>query len=305
MPSAVEVRGSHDRKQGWVPLRSIWLDRDGKYDARDNMSYTPSTGWGTQWPNIYPDVPPDRERKLSFDTGYRLYAPVDPTIILDDHVIEVGLDVPADQKRCLPAIVRGKFNSHDDFATTTHGFGSYSGDFKFRKDINALEFAYPVYKIVGGSIEPAELEINTSYYQVDSDGNPVSAYKKSTDVSQSVRTTKPRVVHRPELSKREIVNALYGGSAGDNTSQLDAEATVILQSVVGGYAYAQSQDVMYDRFVFPDTTAGIAQILWRCGNQRPATTRVGVNAEVHIQAMGHQQRRALERLSQMAERLGV
>lgn len=304
MPSDVIVEGGITKKQGWVQLQSIWLDRNGKYDVRDNMSYTPGTGWGTQWPNIYPDVPSGFERTHAFDTGYRLYAPVDPTIILDDHVLEVGLDIPADQKRCLPAIVRGKFNSHDDFATTTHGFGSYSGDFKFRKDINALEFAYPVYKIVGGSIEPAELEINTGYYQIDADLNPIGGYEKTKAVPQAVVTTKPRILRHHELGVREIVKALYGGTVGSNTATLDAEAQSYLDAVVACYAYDKAQDVLYDGLVFDDIP-GISQRKWLCGNGRIATTRIGVNTEIDITAASNQQRRALERLAQMAERASL
>ena len=304
MPSEVMVEGGITKKQGWVPLQSIWLDTNGNYDVRDNMSYTPGTGWGTQWPNIYPDVPTHHERKHAFDTGYRLYAPVDPTIILDDHVIEVGMDVPADRKRCLPAIVRGKFNSHDDFATTTHGGGPYSGDFKFRKDINALEFKYPVYVIEGGSIAPATLEVNTAYYQIDADSNPIGGYEKTKAVPQSVVPTKPRILRHHELCIREIIKDLYGGSAGSNSTVLDGESQIYLDAVVACYAYGHAKDVLYNGLVFDDLP-GVSQRKWRCGNGRVATTRIGVNCEVDITAASNQQRRALERLAQMAERAGL
>lgn len=302
MPSGLRVQGSPDRKQGWVPLRCIWRDRDGKYDVPNNMSYTPGTGWGTQWPNIYPDVPPTFSRQLAFETGYRLYAPVDPTIILDDHLIEVGLDVPADRKRCLPSHVRGQFNSHDDFATTADG--PFSADFKFRKELNALEFEYPVYVIQGGAIAPATLEVNTGYYVVDSDGNPASSYEKDKAVTAAQKATRHRVLRHPELGIKEIVDALYGGTAGSNESLVDAEADLYLNPVSDGYTYQEAKDVIFNGLIFPDTTAGIAQLHWLCGNSRVATTRVGVNTEVDVTSATHQQRRAQERLSQMAERMG-
>lgn len=303
MPSGLRVQGSQERKQGWVQLQSIWLDRNGEYDVQGNMSYTPGTGWGTQWPNMYPDVPPDFSRNLAFETGYRLYAPVDPTIILDDHVIEVGLDVPADRKRCLPAQVRGMFNSHDDFATTADG--PYSGNFRVRKDINALEFEYPVYIIENGAIAPAQLYVNTSYYVVDSDGNPLSVYEKDKAITAAQKSTKHRVLRHPELGIKEIVDAIYGGTAGNNESLVDAEADLYLNPVSDGYTYQASQDVIFNGLIFPDTTAGIAQIHWLCGNSRVATTRIGVNTEVDVTSATHQQRRAQERLSQMAERMGL
>jgi hypothetical protein len=302
LPSSVEVRGTHDRQQGWVTLQSEGLDVDGTFDLWDNMSFKPSS-WGDQCPLFFPDVNP-AFRHLAFQYGHRTYAPADPTIILDDHVLETGLDVPADQRRCLPPQIRGVFYSHDDLGTITTPTGIFTGEFTVRKDINKVYLEYPAY-VVNGGIAPAQLEINTGYWHVDDDNNPVDQYSKSKSIPEAQRTTKARVLRHPEFGKKTILAALYGANTGDNVSDLDAEAQVILDGVAATYTYQKSQDVLYDRLIFPDTTAGIAQIMWRLGNQRVATTRIGVNTEVHIQSANHQQRRAQERLNQMAERMGM
>lgn len=299
MPSGLRVQGSHDRKQGWVPLQGIGLDTDGQWKLLASVSYSPIG----QWPNAFPNVP-QADRHLAFQTAFRYYTPVDPTIILEDHLLQTGLDIPADEKRCLPPQLRGSFFCHDDFGTTTPSTAIYNAPFRIRKDLNAIELDYPAYKVTGG-VKPAELEVNTGYYVVDNDGNPLSVYEKDKAITAAQKATRHRVLRHPELGIREIIDPLYGGTAGDNKSLIDAEADMYLDPVSDGYTYQASQDVIFNGLIFPDTTAGIAQVHWLCGNSRVATTRVGVNTEVDVTSATHQQRRAQERLSQMAERLGL
>ena len=302
MPSALKVQGSRDMKQGWVPLQAIGLDSDGQYKLIGVLSY--SYGWSTQWPHAFPGVA-QADRHLAFQTVFRLYAPTDPTIILEDHTLESGLDVPADRKRCLPPQLRGAFYSHDDFGTTTSATATFTGEWRIRKDLNAVEVAYPAYRFLDGGIVPAALEVNTGYHVVDTDGNPTGAYEKVNAVPEARRTTKDRVLRHPELGKREIIASLYGTALGDNTSTLDGEAQSYLDAVSSGYSYQQCQDVLFDGILQDGLSGGVSQMLFRLGSGRVATTRVGVNHEFDIHQMHLQQRRAQERLSQMAERMGV
>lgn len=302
IPSAVRVTGSHDRKQGWIDLVSVAVDIDGKIDVINNMSYNP--GWGSQWPNVFPDVA-EAYRHLAFEYVHRLFVPSDPTIVLDDHVLELGTDVTAGRKRCLDPQVKGIFFSHDDFGTTTGSDAIYTGKFTVRKDWNAVLFHYPVYQISSGAILPAELSINTGYHIITSDGQAASYYTKDKAVPEAKKTTKPRVLRHPELSKTYIETSLYGTSTGSNSAALDVEADAYLDPVAATYSFQASQDVLYDRLIFTDLSGAIAQIKWRLGNGRVATTRIGLNQEVDIYSIGHQQRRAQERLSQMAERMRV
>jgi len=300
MPSSLKVQGSHDRKQGWLNLQPLGLDVDGTIAPLASCSW--ASGLSAQWTHAFPDVAQDK-RHLAFQTAYRWYGPAEAGIILTGHTLETGLDTIAGVRRCLPPQVRGQFNLLDDFCTTSPSEAIYNGDFTVREDLNLVEFPYPMTR-VNGDVSPAILQINTGYIEVDNDGNPTSAYSKTKAVPEARKTTEPRVLRHAELSKREIVDAFYG-TAGDNTSELDAEAQIYLDAVASGYSYAQSQDVLYNGILALGLSGGVSQITWKVGNGRVATTRVGVNHEFDITAMHYQQRRAQERLSQMAERASL
>lgn len=302
MPSKVRIAGSDLIKQDWISLTPVGLDWNGNIEPLTSLSYAPAGGWGNQWPYAFPDVA-TQYRHLAFETVWRWFIPPD-NIVLLNHPAESGLDTTRNQKFCLPPQVRGDFFMLDDLGT--NGSDEYSSAvFRIREDLNLVEFEYPVYALSSGTIVNPSLEINTGYIEVDATGVSTQSYSYDQNIPEAKKVTDPRVLRHPELLWHDITASIYGSATGTNTAALDAEATVYAEAVANSYSYDKAQDIIYDGILAIDLTGSITQIRWTVGNDWPAFTRVGVNTEFDVREKQRQQRRAHQRLLQMAERMAL
>jgi hypothetical protein len=297
MPSSLQVVGAPKKYQGLVELEPVALDSSGDIRAAAAVSYAPGGGWNRQWPSAFPGVT-QAARHLPVQTIWRWYQPVDATIILDEHVVETGLDAERNELRCLPPQVSGVFWTFGDHATNTGVNAVYSGNFRVRKDLNLVEFEYPVWRWSSGEILPALLWINAGYYIKNSAG-ALQIYTRNQAVPQAVVSTAPRVLKHHELHWTSIGDALYGASSGNNETDVQAEADVYLSSLAATYSFDKSRTVVLNGLVSVDLLPPITQVKWRCGNQRPAFTFIGINQECDIHTPDNQDRRTRQRVDQL------
>jgi hypothetical protein len=289
----------------------VGRDSDGSIvDGIDTLAY--STSWANEWNTIFDGVS-EMDRHHAFDTIYRWYAPdggwdgdgvaIDSyqqlelleTLAECGENSELGLAPHAPQ-------VTGVFWPYCDKQHNTASSAIYTGKFRVLKDLGIIEFAYPVIKWDNGLPAPADLNITIAYRVRKPDEDGYSCYTKDKEVSAHQLDNGYRILHHPELTKVKIVDSAFGAGASDNETALDAEADVYLDRTEANYDFTESRDIVYNsiRTINPD--GAISQVRWWCGNGRVAMTRAGRNTEFDIYTANVQQRRAQERLAQMAER---
>lgn len=313
-PDTLRIQGDPTIIQAKLPLEPVGLEDDGRILAIANLSYKPAAGWEEQWHNHFADVAIGM-RHYAFQTVWRWFRPKAPTTgwegdgtTIDDYsqiellpyMAESDID-PDGVYRRLPPVVTGSFWPQCDHAINTSNTTVYAGTFAVRPELGVVEFEYPVVKIAAGAIAEPELYLWTAYRVRKTDSDGYAVYTKDKAVTKGSIDTEPRVLPHPELTKVKIIDAWYGDGAADNLAGIDAEAESYLDMVEATYDFAAADERFYNGLVKHDLDGAIAQVRWKCGGG-PALTRIGRMTEFDIYSQHQQQRRAMERLAQMAER---
>lgn len=318
IPENLRVQGDPTIYQSELTLSPYGLESDGKIEPIANLSYKPQQSWSDQWPYYFSDVLA-ADRNLALQTVYRWFVPTSGWNASDITVssfkqIEL-LDVTLERvtgsdgvDRPVPCRVRGIFWPYSDLDSSTSTDTPYSGAFKILPDLGVVEFEQPVFQLDGMSgintIADPVLKMTCAYRIREANGDGYAVYTRDLAVSKSNSTTKHRVLYHPELAKETIDGAIYG-SVSSNETAIQAEADVYLSNVEATYDFTEAQDTTYNGCIAIDLDGAIAQVEYKAGLGMPATTRIGRFTEFDINTLHHQQRRAHERLQQMARRMNV
>lgn len=314
MPSKVEVHTAPTVFQSKIVLEAVGLDTDGTIKVIDNLDYKPILGWQTQWYTTFADVSPIY-RHLAFQTVWRWYrlkeqAEGTGSAVLDDmkrlKIMEKLAETHADDLgvgRCLDAVVEGIFWPLSDFKANNASDLRYSGSFRVIPELNLIAFEYPVIKwdVNLRYPEAADLKLIVAYRATDATGAYLNE-KVEEGVSQSLATTQPRIEKRKYLKRVRQFVAAYGNNS-DNEPEVTAEATAYATSIASTYGGGPERDMLYGGLIPLELSGKVAQIRWRWGNDRVATTRASENHEFDVSQQSSQARRRTERLGQMFDHL--
>lgn len=291
---------------------AVGLEEDGTIVPIDSLSYKPTDGWEDQWWNGFPDVDADK-RHLAFMSVYKWYRlagqadgswqpdGVEADIssrnqyVLYDHLAESSAD------GCHEPVVTGVFWPYCDLKYNTAETERYTGNFRLNTQTQCLEFEYPVIQWSNQYIAPAELTLTTSYRLVSKTGGYVGQYTYQWLNMTAPLNTPPRAIHLPWLRDVKIIDSVYGGTG----YSIGGEANVYLSRMATLYTMDAGRDVLYGGDVIPMNLDGaISQIQWSVGHRRVPSTRIGRNREFDIYTPHRQNRRAMERVQQMADERG-
>jgi hypothetical protein len=313
IPQNLRVQGDPTIYQSELTLSPYGLETDGKIKPIADLSYKPAGGWTDQWPWHFPDVV-KASRHLALQTVFRWFVPTtgwkndisvssfEQIELLDTTIERVadgdGVDRP------VPPRVRGTFWPYSDLDNSTPANTVYNGNFKIDSHKGVVIFEQPVFQLVFNIVAVPILKLTCAYRVREDDGDGYAVYIRDLAVSKSNSTTKHRILHHPELAKEDIEAPIYG-AISDNETAIETAADVYLTNIEKTYDFEASQDVTYSGLVIQDLDGAIAQLEYRAGRGMAATTRIGRFTEIDITTMHHQQRRALERLAQMAQKMGV
>jgi hypothetical protein len=313
-PSKVRITGGQSTFQTKLDFsEAVGLDADGSIKPVDNLSYKPADGWANEWYTCFSGVAPEF-RPLAFISVWRWYrligqaggslsipgVDIPLTSIEQYKLLDKLAEEQADSlgiKRCMDAVVTGIFWPQSDLQFTTDE-SRYSGKFRIRPDLHILEFDYPVINLFG-EISAAELYLTVAYNITDQQGGQVTD-KYDKDVPGALVATAPRVEKRSYLKRVRNTNPIYTGSTDNDPTE---EANAWLDNITATYADTQEIDHKYGGLVPIGLSGKIAQVRFRWGNGRVATTRASLNHEFDTATITHQERRRRERLGQLVDRV--
>jgi hypothetical protein len=311
MPSQVDMRTGPSRYQSLINLQAVSLDPDGTIVQLNNSAIKPAAGWASQWYTTFSDVTPVY-RHLAFQTvwrWYRLHSQDSATggasletmkslkileRLAETHPDDLGVG------RCLEAVIKGIFWQNSDHKANNDIPLRYSGPFRVIPDLQLIAFDHPVIKWTNGLPDAADLKLYVAYNAVGPTGEYINEVF-SQQVTESITATSPRVEKRQYLSRVRNFDSPYGVSQGqaDNLSEVQAESTAYLSSIVNTYAGGPEKDMLYGGLIPIGLSGKIAQVGYRWGNGRVATTRASENHEFDTSQNSHQLRRRWERLGQI------
>lgn len=314
IPSMLRIQGNPTVVQSKLELEAVGLNSDGKIVPIDELTYIPGGGWEEEWPTVFDGVA-DADKHLAFDTVWRWYRPKsgwdgDGVTVNDASQIELlthAAECFEDSNGVLRPIaprVQGVFWPNCDRAQNTAADTIYTGKFKVRPELGLVEFDYPIISWDDDLVSPADIDIIAAYNVRKPDSDGYAVYTKDLAVSTAPIATEERILPHPELTKVKIVDEILG-TAGDNLTELDAEASEYLSRNEASYDFSGAQDVFYNGLVNVDCSGAIAQVKYRVGDGTKMTTRVGLHTEFDHGVAGQQQRRSQERLAQIAERMSL
>lgn len=309
IPSEVCVQGDPTIYQSNLDLESVAQDNDGTIRTLATVSYAP-----TGWPE-YMNLVPEADRHLAFKTAYRWFRPsggwnTQDTAVADyrqleliDRLSEVGID-PVDTKEIpLQAVINGQYWPGSEHPVNAVD-GRWAGRHRVPEDMCLIETEEPVFQISQTSevAEPA-LKAYISYRLKDQQGVPVT-YSRSEVVPQSNCTTRPLVLHHPELTKVRIDDPFIG-TLGDNCTEIDAEMQVYINAYKQMYSYTTSTENTYGGLQAINLDGGVSQVEWRAGDGSVGSTRVGLHTEFDLKNIQERQARAMHKLAQVATRMAL
>jgi hypothetical protein len=199
-------------------------------------------------------------------------------------------------------VVKGIYWPLSDLDVNTAANSIYSGHYTVIPDHNMLAFEYPVVRLDGGELSAAELKVWLSYNAVGPTGEYIDE-AIFQQVPNAIASTSPRVEKRNYLKRIRNFASPYGPTVADNIATVIGEANEYLDNIVGTYNGGPEVDMLYDGFEPINLSGCIAQVGFRWGNSRVATTRGSENHEFDCSIRSHQERRRVERLGQLFDKV--
>lgn len=313
MPSFVQVRTGPTVFQSVINLQAVGLDTDGTIKPVDALTYKPTLGWSTEWYTTFAGVA-RANRYLAFQSvwrWYRLQSQAGSTgdVSLDTmknlRIMERLAETHNDDLgvgRCLDAVVKGIYWPLSDLKVNTEATEKYSGSFRVIPHLNMIAFDYPVIQWTNAAVAPATLQLYVAYNAVAPTGEYIDEVF-ARPVPEAIVPTAPRVEKRQYMKRVRNFASPYSAATPDNIADITTEANEYLTGVVGTYAGGSEKDMFYDGFVPTGPSGKIAQVMYRWGIGRIATTRVSENHEFDVSQPSHQARRRMERLGQLFDRV--
>lgn len=307
MPSRVELRAGDTHYQSLFTLEAVGIDLDGSIKIIDDLTYKPTDGWSTQWYTSFADVDP-QARALAFKSvwrWYRIKSGQDSAIDIKNVTLlqQLAETVNDDWSigRCPKPVVKGVFWPQNDHKSNTTSNAPYAGEFRILPEYSLIIFEYPVIQWDSdGAPAEADLQLYAAYTGTYGDGEPIRE-RFSNSVTESIATTEPRVeVHR-SLHRVVVQDSPYGSQA-DTQGEVSQEAGAYLASITATYSGRPERTMVYEGLRDIRLTGAIAQVGWRWGNDRVATTTASEHHEFDYTTPSHQERRRLSRLTQLQHR---
>lgn len=330
-PDSMEVIGAPVVVQAKFLLEAVGEDTDGTIKPIDELSYTPASGWKSEWPASFSAVTATYTRdgkvlecrELAARTvwkWYRIKKFADETwdvpglsdikitklksiLPISDALLDMA-EVPAVEgaKEPKPNEVEGVwFAEGNDYENTAEGT-RYPGDFNVDRVRGIVQFSNPAYKQdADGNHSPADLYLTAAFTVRDEATDNIQRYIRKRDLPGKKLNTKPRILNRPEIVRQII--ARYAGLDGihveDNQEEVNKEADHYLDAAAKEYELEQSLDMEYTG-IFPIELDGkVAQVSWSVGGSG-ARTRASINAE-HAKIDSYKERRRREFVAQQAK----
>lgn len=313
MPSQVAVRTGPTVFQSLINLQAVGLEADGTIRPLNNLTYMPAAGWSRQWFTTFPDVAV-ASRHLAFQTvwrWYRLFSQESVTGVAELQtmrnlkIMERLAEAHSDDfgiGRCPYAVIKGIYWPLSDLKVNTSADTKYSGSFRVIPELSLIAFEYPVVKWTSDLLDAATLQLWVAYNAVGADGSYLDETVVRT-VPEAITATYPRIEKRPYLKRIRNFASPYGATNADNLFEVTAEADQYLNNVVSTYSGGPMIDMFWGGFLPINLSGRIAQVHHRWGNGRVATTRASENHEFDVTQKSHQERRRVERLGQLFDRV--
>lgn len=313
-PEAIEVFGGRIGVQKKFTLEAIGLETDGSIIAIDDLSYTPSGGWAQSWYLNFTDVDDDK-RHLAHKSVFRWYRVVVESfsvsglgvsvselkqiLPINPYLLETHEDAVAGER--LGAVIKGTYWPQGDLALNTEDDTVYEGPFTIDCATAIVKFDHPVIKFNSHSVEPADLNLYTSFYVKDEDDKYVR-FSRKKDISGGVSGAGVHAVRRPELfyGIMESDSEVYGGIE-NNKSAAEAEADAYISFEQRKFANEREISPIEYESIFPIMLDGIrAQVKYQWGTDRETLTTASEYFEFDAHYQSEHQRRT-ERLVAAAD----
>ncbi len=267
-PSSIKLVGGPWIYQGFLPLTAVGIDTDGSVRELDDLTYTPSNGWESEDPNVFPsfneqtDVRPLVEKSIykmwRIDTPVQVPSDDAPEVTdvrqlkLYDRLVDTNFD-SSDSTRTVPKKpeIWGAFDSK--YAQTIQTPDSPQTTYKNGITVDADRWLIitedQLYSVDDGNYSPANIQVKIAYSVRDPDTWEFFRYTRDLQLSSAV-PTQPRIIRHEDIFGKAV------GTFDDNfdltdftdntdSDDLDAEANYHLQAAAQEYIEQDSIDVPY------------------------------------------------------------
>lgn len=320
-PDSLKVVCGKTRYQLSFKLEAVGQDVDGTIVPIDQLSYTPTTGWASEFPGFCANVSdtpnsagqvPQQYAQRTVCRWYRialanpdgstpLYVPsygtidrLEQLLPIEEDRVDTFIDNEG-QVRSLPALVFGVYCSEDLGFVNTDPGTIYGRGFSIDREKGIVQFDNPVYIQNPGTIAPATLTLMTATSIHDSITGEFDRMAFSLVFPDPV-TTGPRMLAHDEIEGQVVVSydgAGHPGGATDNSNQVQGEATYYLNAAALEYITALPEQKHYAGLLSVSLDGAIQEVTWSVGPE-VATTRVGWNNEFDPHTVPFRARRTFE-----------
>lgn len=326
-PDAVVVVCGENQYESNLRINAVGVDVDGSVKLIDQLSYTPSGGWGdiadeNFFEQMRQEGRTDREIALAKKTVYRWYqvtsmadgsmnvpgygpiSSISQILPLNNHLIS-SYEVPTSTDRAnKPAEIIGKFVVLTDPPSDSRPvlYSEYDGDFTVDRVNGIVKFPRRMVTYgINDQLEPAELYLKTSYgVRTDTTLEQVRYYQY---LSITGGTFLKEAFRYEELAY--ATTALYNPldprfviGVTDNGANLQSSIAGILQSLAARYSNVVYNQCMYRDIKLIDLNGTVRQIIWTASDTKGATTYASTNSEAGLGPMRQKDRRRI-RISEM------
>lgn len=294
-------------------LQAVGLETDGSIVAIDSLSYKPSSGWGSQWPQFFSGVDP-QYRHLAFMSVFKWYrvvqlaqgglqpegcseavARIEQLLPLRASLVEPAANYPQKYWNQEAEVhgVSWQFTADPENLSECVRHASM---FTLDEENGIVKFVNPVFKLdTNGCPTEADMNLLCAHRVRLTTGDYI---RKTYDTTVGTGTaTDPFVVYFPELfeTHRQVYTGTTCGSQTpslvSNTTALEAEAA----AVNSPWATAVATPTYFSRAEFASISSQqcsgvVSQVEYRTGNNRRPATIIGIGQEHDIYQLSDMQR---------------
>jgi len=306
IPDSIGYVGGKTEYQIRWDTEAVGIDTDGSVKLLDDLSYTPSSGWSSEFPMTFPNVLDqfgEKEHSLATKSVWKMYRitkPVSQTkpfnhsrllvLPITDRLIETKYNSTTGKYDPIPAIIRGKYwkGYNTPYAATKNTDKNTEIDVDHSIDTSTgiITFTDPVIKLGDNNdIASADITLEMAYNAKGTVTKPTNIFDRATyeqRVSPRPSGTGPMVV-REESVLRTLQASGYGSdgiptNVKDNSKQFVQLAREFVQAKLAQFRQVDSFTTTYAGFKAVNLSGAITQIAWSFGRQG-GTTKVGYNNE--------------------------
>lgn len=308
IPDSILVVGGQTIFQSrWDCSTAMGKEQDGTFREIDDLTYTPTNGWGSENEFSFWNVSDEDDRKLAQQSVFKIYriqtahdiALGDPnqvkipdptpdtwvaisgserkeTILRTEQIVKDATDELLDPQ------IRGIYYDGEKTDSNTADHTLYDGSFSIDTEHGFVIFNEPVFEYFTNATVPATLTLLTSYILKDTDTELFARWQFEQDLVTTKQGFGPHVIRREDLVRKivleyDIDNTVTGIT--DNLDEIKAESQKIIDNKKFEFGTKNTSSAKYAGFKSVSLDGAIRQISWKWGDNAEATTVISLNFE--------------------------